>query len=325
LTIAVIGAGMAGAACANALTNQGHKVAVFDKGRSAGGRMSSKRTERGYLDLGAQYFTVRSEAFAARCHTWLDSGSIARWEGRLAIYDAGTVSASPDDTERYIGLPAMQAPVVQLLDNLNLHSGIQIDQLQFDGKHWLLFSAGSCVGSFSQLVLAIPQQQAENLLQPFVSHHAELARLFTATALLPCWAVNIQLAELLWPYDGVFVKNDARLSWLARQSSKQGRCDRENWLLHFTPEFSRRHIDASTTDIAQQALLALQQLAGQDLAGTVSHCHLWRYAQQQADYPVTVALYLPQLALGLAGDWLNGGRVENAWLSGVQLARELRS
>ena len=325
MTIAVIGAGMAGAACASALKKQGHSVAVFDKGRSAGGRMSSKRAERGYLDLGAQYFTVRSEAFAAQCHTWLDTGSIAKWEGRLAIYDAGTVSASPDDTERYIGVPAMQAPVVQLLDSLDLQSGIHMDQLQFDGKQWLLFSAGSCVGSFSQLVLAIPQQQAQHLLQSFVPYYTKLAGLFTATALLPCWAVNIRLEHPLWPYDGIFVKNDTCIGWLARQSSKPGRCDRENWLLHFTPEFSQRHIDASATDIAQQALLTLQQLAGQDLDGTVSHCHLWRYAQQQADYPVTVALYLPQLALGLAGDWLNGGRIENAWLSGVQLARDLRS
>ncbi len=287
--------------------------------------MSSKRTERGYLDLGAQYFTARSDAFAAQCRIWSDTRAIAQWQARLAVCDAGSVSPSPDDIERYIGLPAMQAPVAQLLENISLHTGIQIDQLQFDGQHWLLFSAGKSLGSFKQLVLAIPQQQAEHLLQPFVPSHAELAGLFAATALLPCWAVNIQLEHALWPYDGIFVKNDTRLSWLARQSSKPGRCDKENWLLHFTPEFSRQHIEASTTDISQQALLALQQLAGQDLAGTVSHCHRWRYAQQQADYAIRVALYLPQMSLGLAGDWLNGGRIENAWLSGMQLAQELQS
>lgn len=323
MSIAVIGAGMAGAACARALTEQGVEVAVFDKGRSAGGRMSSKRTERGYLDLGAQYFTARSDAFIAQCHTWANTGSIARWEGLLAAWEAGGVNPSPDDTERYVGVPAMQAPVVQLLENISLHTGMQIDQLQFDGARWLLFSSGRCLGSFRRLVLAIPQQQAAQLLQAFVSSHPELAALFAATALLPCWAVNIQLERPLWPYDGVFVKNHPSLGWLARQASKRGRCDTEDWLLHFTPEFSARHIEASAAEIAQMALLALQELAGQDLAGNVSHCHRWLYAQQQPDFPVKGAVYLPQLSLGLAGDWLNGGRVENAWLSGVQLAGEI--
>lgn len=159
MSIAVIGAGMAGAACAKALTEQGIEVAVFDKGRSAGGRMSSKRTGRGYLDLGAQYFTARNDAFIEQCHIWANTGSIARWEGLLAAWEAGGVSRSPDDTERYVGVPAMQAPVVQLLENVSLHTGMQIDQLQYDGDRWLLFSSGSCIGSFGRLVLAIPQQQ----------------------------------------------------------------------------------------------------------------------------------------------------------------------
>ena len=69
MTIAIIGAGIAGAICASELVRNGHKVIVFDKGRSAGGRMSSKRTENGYIDLGAQYFTARSELFSQQCIT----------------------------------------------------------------------------------------------------------------------------------------------------------------------------------------------------------------------------------------------------------------
>ncbi len=63
--IAVLGAGLTGASAAASLVQQGHQVTVFDKGRAAGGRMSSKRTEQGYLDMGAQYFTARSDAFTA--------------------------------------------------------------------------------------------------------------------------------------------------------------------------------------------------------------------------------------------------------------------
>jgi renalase len=57
--IAIIGTGIAGLSAAQALTETGHTVHLFDKSRGSGGRMSSKRSDAGSLDLGAQYFTAR--------------------------------------------------------------------------------------------------------------------------------------------------------------------------------------------------------------------------------------------------------------------------
>ena len=323
MSIAIIGAGMAGAACASQLVRQRQQVTVFDKGRAAGGRMSSKRTAQGYLDLGAQYFTARDAAFAAQCQHWLRAGSIVHWQGRLARFDEGVVLASPDDSVRFAGVPSMQAPVAAQLDGITLRNSCQVDRLMFDGKRWQLFSAGVSLGRFNYLVLAIPQQQAEQLLQSAISLTPELIKLFATPALLPCWAVNLQLAQSPWPYDGIFVKSPSPLSWLARQSSKPGRCQGEHWLLHFNSAFSQQHLEADSSDIANLALGAMQQLAGPAVSARVSHCHRWRYAQQNPAYPLYGAVFRPELALGLAGDWLNGGRIENAWLSGVQLAREL--
>lgn len=45
MRIAVIGSGMAGLSCADMLERAGHAVALFDKGRGPGGRMSTKRVE----------------------------------------------------------------------------------------------------------------------------------------------------------------------------------------------------------------------------------------------------------------------------------------
>ncbi|WP_166838330.1 NAD(P)/FAD-dependent oxidoreductase [Rheinheimera pleomorphica] len=324
MSIAIIGAGMAGAACASRLVRQGQQVTVFDKGRSAGGRMSSKRTVQGYLDLGAQYFTARDAAFMAQCQHWLRAGNIAQWQGRLARLDNGIVVASPDESVRFVGAPSMQAPVAALLHAVSLHTGCQVDQLAFDGKRWQLFSAGVSLGQFNHLVLAIPQQQAEQLLQYAISLNPELNQLFATPALLPCWAVNVTLAHSPWPYDGIFGETGHPLSWLARQGSKPGRCQGEHWLLHFSAAFSQQYLEADSSEIAKLALQALQQLTGEPLSAKVSHCHRWRYAQQNPAFPHYGMVYRPELALGLAGDWLNGGRVENAWLSGVQLARELQ-
>ena len=59
LDVAVIGAGMAGLAAARTLAAAGHAVQVFDKGRGIGGRLSTRRTDYGAFDHGAQYATVR--------------------------------------------------------------------------------------------------------------------------------------------------------------------------------------------------------------------------------------------------------------------------
>ena len=61
-TIAVIGAGLAGLSCAQALLQAGHTVHVFDKSRGPSGRMSTRRAEDDngpwQCDHGAQYFTA---------------------------------------------------------------------------------------------------------------------------------------------------------------------------------------------------------------------------------------------------------------------------
>jgi renalase len=61
--IAIIGAGIAGLSAANFLQKAAHVIHLFDKSRGSGGRMSSKRSDVGVLDLGAQYFTARDRRF----------------------------------------------------------------------------------------------------------------------------------------------------------------------------------------------------------------------------------------------------------------------
>ena len=69
MSIAIIGAGMAGISCARALREAGRQVVLFDKGRAVGGRMATKRMALGEatirIDHGAQYITARDGGFAS--------------------------------------------------------------------------------------------------------------------------------------------------------------------------------------------------------------------------------------------------------------------
>jgi len=68
---AVVGAGVAGLACARALAAQGKRVTVFERSAAIGGRLGCLPTNGGDFDAGAQYLTVQSEAFADEVRLWV--------------------------------------------------------------------------------------------------------------------------------------------------------------------------------------------------------------------------------------------------------------
>jgi len=86
--IAIVGAGMAGAACARTLSASGAQVTLFDKSRGVGGRLSTRRTvwtdaqgaeQPVQFDHGATHFTAHSLAFQAVVEQrgWAQDGSRA--------------------------------------------------------------------------------------------------------------------------------------------------------------------------------------------------------------------------------------------------------
>ena len=67
MRVAIVGAGLAGLACADQLVAGGHQVSLFDKGRGPGGRMSTRRMEDGWaFDHGAPWFAAHDPAQADR-------------------------------------------------------------------------------------------------------------------------------------------------------------------------------------------------------------------------------------------------------------------
>ncbi|WP_445428735.1 NAD(P)/FAD-dependent oxidoreductase [Alishewanella sp. HL-SH05] len=323
MTLAVIGAGMAGLSCAFALQQAGQQVAVFDKARGAGGRMSSKRSAEGYLDLGAQYFTARQPLFQQQVAQWLKQGVVNRWLAPMYQYRAGQLAASPDAEQRFIGTPAMHSPLRAMADTLECHFNCRVSTITHTAEGWFIQNEhAEQFGPFAQVILAIPPAQAATLLPP------PLTVTLPTHLLQPCWAVSLQLSKATQhAAGGIFVKEQALgVSWISRQNSKPGRSVAENWLVHFTPEFSQQHLEQDAVfwqQQAQHALCKILGLANDSISVNSALCHRWLYAQQQqmpdSNFQDAIAP-----GLWLAGDWTRGGRVENAWLSGYELAQRIQ-
>ena len=326
-TIAVIGAGLAGLSCAQALLQAGHTVHVFDKARGPSGRMSTRRAEDDngpwQCDHGAQYFTARDPQFRAEVARWQQAGVAALWDARLASFDGSSWTAPATPLERFVGAPRMTSPAAWLVQQLGPRATTQwqttVQHLQHHADGWAITSAehGTHAQRYSAVVLAMPAPQAVPLLAPVAPAGAATA---ASVRMRGSWALMLRYAApLALPWDGAFI-NTGPLRWVARDSSKPGRTGPETWLLHATAAWSDAHMEDSAEAVTAALLAAFAALGGP--VPQAATAHRWRYADTEA--PLTQGSWWDaSLRLGLCGDWLHGGKVEGAWLSGRALAQQV--
>jgi len=326
-TIAVIGAGLAGLSCAQALLQAGHTVHVFDKSRGPSGRMSTRRAEDDngpwQCDHGAQYFTARDPAFRAEVARWQQAGVAALWNARLASFDGTAWSTPATPLERFVGTPRMTSPAAWLVQYLGATALAQwqttVQRLDHTGGGWTITSAEHGLHSprYSAVLLAVPAPQAVPLLAPVSPAGAALA---ASARMRGSWAVMLRYASpVALPWEGAFI-NTGPLRWVARDSSKPGRTGQETWLLHASPEWSEAHIEESAEAVTTALLAAFAALGGP--APLAATAHRWRYADTEPAL-TQGSWWDAQIRLGLCGDWLHGGKVEGAWLSGRALAQQV--
>lgn len=305
---AIVGAGLAGLACADQLAAAGHQVTLFDKSRGPGGRMATRRiaTELGdaSFDHGAQYFTARSPGFRALVAQWEALGLAARWP------EAGAGA--------WVGVPAMNAPVKKMAAAHQVHWSARVDALFRAAAGWSLPGEGLSGQLFDAVVIALPAEQAAVLLEPW---DAAMAQQAAATRSDPCWTAMIALAEPL-PMGSMTLRDCGAIAWAACNSSKPGRTGPQTWVIQATPAWSVEHLEADATWVTQALLSGLAdclQIAIPDPVYATSH--RWRYARSGAHG--AGLLYNPALDLGVCGDWLIGPRVESTWQSGALLGKRL--
>jgi predicted NAD/FAD-dependent oxidoreductase len=281
--------------------------------------MSTRRQHGVAFDHGAQYFTARHAAFRRELDGWIEAGVAAEWTGRIGTLSEGKVEPSSGTTTRYVGTPGMSAPARHLAGGLDVRSGVRILEVRRDGPAWSLRGEdGQGVGSFDVVLVTVPAPQAVPLLEG-----TSLADETRGARLRPCWAVLAAYDRSLdIPLDGAFVEHPA-LRWAARNSSKPGRPPGETWVLHAPAAWSETHLEDPPAEVAPRLLMALDQVVGRPLPPPLfSTAHRWRFALP--DPPLEALCLLdPEARIGAGGDWCGGPRIEGAFLSGLELARQV--
>lgn len=302
MTIAVIGAGIAGLACAGRLADAGREVVVLEKSRGLGGRLATRRTDGGQFDHGAQYVTARGEAFADYLTRAEQAGHAAPW---------ASLSAA-----RWAGQPGMSGLVRPLAAGLDIRQPVRVAGVTRAATGWTLGLDDGSDLEADTVLIAIPHDQAMELAGSWLDDVPGIRDV----ELAPCWTVMLDAGEAL-PVDFTAGADlDEVLGWVALDSSKPGREAPHHWAIQASPAWSRAHLEKPADWVTDQLVARFAAHFGIAMpAGARATAHRWRYAR--VVQPLGQAcIWKPGIGLGAAGDWCLDARVEAAFDSGQALA-----
>ena len=302
VAVVVVGAGIAGIACARELAGAGVEVRVLERARVVGGRMASRRLHGRPVDMGAAYFTVSDPEFARVVEGWRAAGLARPWTDSLAVFENGIRGAAPGPM-RWAAPDGLRSLVVALAAGLDVTLQHEVRQV----------GPGPCVDGepADAVVLAMPDPQAARLLEPVPAELVD--RRWN-----PVIAVAAGWAERTWaPFPAAFVNGHPVLSLVADDGDRRG--DGAPVLVaHSTADVARAH-DADRDGAVPEVLAALRRLL--DVGDPQwTFAHRWRFAAPAAQRDAT---FLLADGIGLACDAWGRSRVEAAWRSGTDLARAI--
>jgi renalase len=350
--VVVIGAGMAGLACARQLQPQ-YRVLVLDKGRGVGGRVATRRIGTTRVDHGCRYLQATSPFLQELIETLQRQQELCPWQPQVGqLTAAGNLTPAP--AAAYWVAPAgMTAVAKWLARDLEVRQRSLVEALiPTPDRHWRIQIAATpeqptTAVVAKALVVAIPAPQAANLVraahlsQPGEPEDPVLKRLeqvvyapsiavmagYTVD-LSPRWKVNKEL-------DGWMILGHPQtpFAWMGLDSAKRSLSSSAppptSLVIHSSAGFAQPWLKVDGDDLAIAARELLDHANAyfhQDLKNYQwMQVHRWRYATVNTPASKSVPITVPySIPLVLAGDWTHGNTVGDALESGIQAAHHLQ-
>jgi renalase len=320
--VTVIGAGLAGLACARMLADAGLGVRVLDKGRGLGGRLATRRFEGGQADHGAPAVHPRPDTCPDTYPgaPGAEAGAFALW--LAAARQAGAAAWWPEGGG-HVGLPGMSRLIAPLARGLDITNEAEVAAIApISGGGWHVTLTDGQAATSSRLVLAIPQPQALRLLAPL----PDLAATIAPARMRPQWVAIAAFATALPTTLTLARWAGGALAAARREGARPGRTPGlDTWVIEASDDWTRANLECDKPQAA--ALLTAALGAALGLAGPLpptaySAGHRWRHAR--TDRALGRPFVLDAVTgLGICGDWCLGPEAGAAFDSGRALAQAL--
>lgn len=322
--VLVVGAGIAGLMAAYPLQKIGLNVVVVDMETTVGGRLATRTVGSGRADLGAQFFTVRTDEFRNWVDQWQYEKIVYLWS--MGFSDGSLHRPIGDGHPRYAVHGGMAELAKHLAHDLDhVHTGVQIVTATASGDGWLVQDAEGELFTSSALLLTPPVPQSLELLRAGATRLSDddYAAL-TKIEYTPC------LSGMFWvegplhlPEHGAVHLHEGPISWIA--DNKQKGISREATILtvHASSEYSQQLWLVKDGEILDALRASIKPYIETKTVIREAQLYRWRYSLPTTLHsePYLLAEGLPLLVF--AGDGFSHPRVEGAALSGLAAGRAL--
>ena len=315
----VLGSGVAGSTIASLLSKK-YSVHVFDKARGPGGRSSNKRFKNNLsFDHGVQYISPKSKLFIKYIQKLHKNKILKIWDDNHLDF---TFEKKPF-SKKYIGRKANNDLVKYNLKNIKQSFASPIEKIDFKKYFWEITLKDKSKHQFKSLIITCPFPQLKKLAKNYLDKNI----LKLKVQMQP--NITVMLAfknQRTLPISSIKF-NDDILAWAANENSKKRFKSNINlWTLQATLKWSKKTINRYKTDksIMKQLIARFIKLTGFEKNKIIfKRIHGWKYSYNYEKTPY-LSIWNKKINLGVCGDWLNGPKVENAWLSANDLAKKIK-
>ena len=307
----VLGSGVAGLAAARLAKNDGKSVLVIDKGRRLGGRVSTKRQDGFVFNHGAQFVTAKGTEFANLLDMAKAAGNIKDWQ----VSDNKIVQ---------IGTPSMRDLPQFMATGLMIRQQTEITKIVHHGGHIGFFDKDDLVATGRKAIITAPAAQTANLL---ANIYTDLAATAGLASYDPCWTIMLGLEDDYGLGTAPLREEAAGIALSVPEmtrSNQQSGPGAPALTIQATGAWSQQHLQDDPQIVIESLCQIWQNLNGKPL-GNISSAtaHRWLYAKVITAVPSDAPRLSNDGKLAIAGDWLGGPRVEQAFDSGQQAYRHL--
>lgn len=322
--VVVVGAGVAGLACARRLARAGRRVTVLERARGVGGRCATRRLESGQpVDHGVAFLHGSEPAFLDA----IDEVDAERLEGWPLAVEGRGVPCQPDTytarDRRVAFRDGVSVFPKHLARDLDVRTGVTVTEVR-EGA--VALADGSVIEA-RHVVLALALEQARALLP--ARAELEAARtLLGWLASVPCLAVIAAYERAPEPRFDVLYPDEGALQTVVHDSSKRAAPPLRVLVLQAGVRASEAWLDADP-EVWQRALLdeAATRIGSWAAQPTLAIAHRWKHARFPAGAGLGGPLLVPlgaDTTFGLAGEAFGPhAGAQGAFLSGESLARRL--
>eukprot|EP00835_Amoeboradix_gromovi_P006589 NODE_806_length_4082_cov_0.326638.p1 type:complete len:342 gc:universal NODE_806_length_4082_cov_0.326638:913-1938(+) len=307
----IVGSGITGSIIASKLKHVNLDAQVIEQGQSHG-RLSTKEKER--ADIGAQFFTARSQEFKDLVEQWKDQHLVKSW--------CTGFPPKNDEYERYCGVDGMAQLVHKLAEDTNI---------AYDTKVWQItestsdFIVKTSKGEFrsDHVILTAPLVESLELVKDIIPKYdyEQLSKV----QYWPCLTLAVKVPNsFVLNEKGVYQHKGNIIDFIAtNRHINEDAKDLEDIMvtIHCSPQFSEQFFNEPEDAIIGQVQLELNtvnELKKINLEELDVELLKWKYSQPKKPFHAKSYHFKKgPKNLIIAGDAFGDSKIEGACLSAL--------